>query len=79
VQIASNVHPRHKLGIVFATSNARVDKELSAGEVFWLGLGGGESETLSEKGKIMASPRLLKIVYLSLLLSTQMNFNEQKR
>ena len=58
--------------IVFATSNTRISKVLSAGEVFWLG-SGGRSETVMEKfdlhsrnGK-MASPRLLKNVYLSLL------------
>jgi hypothetical protein len=29
------------LGIVFATLNTSVGNDLSAGEVFWLGLGGG--------------------------------------
>ncbi len=65
MQIAFDVRPRHTLEIVFATSNARISKELSAGEV-------GESETRHGKirfahRKIMALPRLLqKIVYLSL-------------
>ena len=77
MQIAFDVRPRHTLEIVFATSNARISKELSAGEV-------GESETRHGKirfahRKIMASPRLLKFVYLSLLLSTRVNFNEHKR
>ena len=40
VQIMFNVRPRYTLEIVFATSNARIGKELSAWEVFWLGSGG---------------------------------------
>jgi len=39
-RITFDVRPRHTLEIVFATSHARISKELSAGEMFWLGLGG---------------------------------------
>ena len=68
MQIAFDVRPRHTLEIVFATSNARIGKELSAGEVFWLRSGAVNGKIRFAHGKIiMASPRLLQIVYLSLL------------
>ena len=67
MQIAFDVRPRHTLEIVFATSNARIGKELSAGEVFWLRSGVSMEKFDLRTEKIMASPRLLQIVYLSLL------------
>lgn len=52
MQIAFDVRPRHTLEIVFATSNARIGKELSAGEVFWLRSGASmEKFDLAQKNK----------------------------
>jgi hypothetical protein len=54
VQIVFDVRPRHTLGIVFATLNASVGKKLSAGEVFWLGLGGVKVKLCRWKNSICA-------------------------